>query len=67
MYNEHTDEEIIALYHKVAQELSFYNAAEGSSWYAESVARTACQKVYSELCAEFKNRGLSLPQGNYLI
>lgn len=67
MYNEHTDEEITTLYHKVARELSFYNAAEGQSWYAESVARNACQKVYRELCAEFKNRNLSIPQGDYLI
>lgn len=25
MYNEHTDEEIIELYHKTAQELSYFN------------------------------------------
>lgn len=67
MYNEHTDEEITTLYHKVARELSFYNAAEGQSWYSESLARSACQKVYRELCEEFKSRNLQIPQGDYLI
>lgn len=67
MYNEHTEEEIIALYHKVARELSFFNAAEGASWYAESVARNTCQKVYRELCEEFKSRNIQIPQGDYLI
>ena len=67
MYNEHTDEEIITLYHKVARELSYFNAAESQSWYSESVARNACQQVYRELCAEFKKRNLSIPQGDYLI
>lgn len=67
MYNEHTDEEIKELYHKTAMELSYFNAAEGQSWYAESEARKICQKVYKELCAEFKFRGIELPKGNYLI
>jgi hypothetical protein len=67
MYNEHTDEELIELYDKVANELSYFNAAEGPSWYAESVARSKCQKVYQELVAEFKFRDLELPKGNYLI
>lgn len=67
MYNEHTDEEIKELYHKTAMELSYFNAAEGQSWYAESTARNICQKVYKELCSELKFRGLELPKGNYLI
>lgn len=67
MYNEHTDEEIKELYHKVAMELSYFNAAEGQSWYAESAARQICQGVYKELCSEFKLRGLDIPKGNYLI
>ena len=67
MYNEYTDEEITTLYHKVAQELSFFNAAEGPAWRAESIARNACRKVYQELCSEFKFRNLPTPHGNYLI
>ncbi len=67
MYNEHTDEELINLYDKVAKELSYFNAAEGPSWYAESIARGKCQKVYQELVAEFKFRDMELPKGNYLI
>lgn len=67
MYNEHTDEEINELYHKTAMELSYFNSAEGKSWYAESEARKICQKVHKELCAEFKFRGIDLPKGNYLI
>lgn len=67
MYNEHTDDEIKELYHKTAMELSYFNAAEGQSWYAESAARSICQKVYKELCAEFKFRGIEVPKGNYLI
>lgn len=67
MYNEYTEEEIINLYHKVASELSFFNAAEGGSWGEETIARQACSKVYKELCAEFSSRGLTKPIGNYLI
>ena len=67
MYNEHTDDELKELYHNTAMELSYFNAAEGQSWYAESTARSICQKVYKELCSEFKFRGIDLPSGNYLI
>lgn len=67
MYNEYTDEELINLYDKVANELSYHNAAEGPSWYAESISREKCQKVYRELVAEFKFRDMELPIGDYLI
>ena len=67
MYNEYTDAEIIELYHKTAQELSYFNAAEGQSWYAESKARAICKSVYGEVCSELKHRGLERPSGNYLI
>lgn len=67
MYNEHTDTEIVELYHKTAQELSYLNAAEGQSWYTESQARSVCRGVYTEVCSELKHRGLERPSGNYLI
>lgn len=67
MYNEHTDAEIIELYHKTAQELSYFNAAEGQSWHAESQPRSVCRGIYTEVCFELKERGLERPSGNYLI
>lgn len=67
MYKELNADELYEAFHKTAMQLSFHNAAEGQSWYAESEARSICQKVYKELCAEFKFRGIELPKGNYLI
>ena len=56
-----TDEGLITLYHKQARELSFYQAAEGESWYKERVAREACALKLSKLRIEISLRGLTLP------
>lgn len=66
-YKDISEEHLRKAFHEAAMELSYRNAAEGQSWYAESEARSICQKVYKELCAEFKFRGIELPKGNYLI
>ena len=67
MYKDHTNEEITSLYHKIATELSYMNAAEGQAWRMQSIARNDCQKKYQEICNEFKIRSLPIPQGDYLI
>lgn len=67
MYKELNTDELYEVFHKTAMELSYFNAAEGQSWYGESEARKICQGIYKELCAEFKFRGIDLPKGNYLI
>ena len=67
MYKELNSDELYEVFHKTAMQLSFHNAAEGQSWYAEAVPRQACQKEYKEICQEYKDRGLEVPKGNYLI
>lgn len=67
MYKELNIEELYEVFHKTAMDLSYLNAAEGQSWYAEAVPRQACQKEYKEICQEYKDRGLEIPKGNYLI
>lgn len=67
MYKELNEDELYEVFHKTAMELSFFNAAEGQSWYSESLKRAVCQKEYKEICQEYKDRGLDIPKGNYLI
>lgn len=67
MYKELNTDELYEVFHKTAMQLSFHNSAEGQSWYAEAVPRQACQKEYKEICQEYKDRGLDVPKGNYLI
>ena len=65
-YKELNAEELNIVYDQVARELSYFNSAE-SSWSAETKDRNACRAVYQEICKEYKERGLELPEGNYLI
>lgn len=63
-----TDEELIALYHKQARELSYYQAAEGESWYKERPLRESCKKKLANITEEIYARGSDLPSGgNYLV
>ena len=66
MYKELNTDELYEVFNKTAMELSFFNAAE-SSWGAETVPRNACKSVYQKICQEYKDRGLEIPKGNYLI
>ena len=67
MYKELNADELYEVFHQTAMQLSFHNAAEGQSWYDETLTRQACQKEYKEICQEYKDRGIELPKGNYLI
>lgn len=62
-----TDEELITLYHKQARSMSFFNAAEGQSWYAEADARQACSAEFRKIKEELKLREIDQPKGDYLI
>ncbi len=62
-----TDEQMVELYKKQASSMSFFNAAEGQSWYAEATARAACSAKLREIKEEFVARGLDVLKGNYLI
>lgn len=66
MYKELNADDLYEVFHKTARELSYYNAAE-SSWSAETVQRNACKAIYQSICQEYKDRGLDIPKGNYLI
>lgn len=67
MYKELNTDELYEVFHKTAMELSYYNSAEGPSWSAETKSRYTCQATYKEICQEYKDRGLEIPKGNYLI
>ena len=67
MYKELNSDELYEVFHKTAMELSFFNAGEGDSYKAETKPRYACQATYKEICQEYKDRGLDIPKGNYLI
>lgn len=62
-----SDIDVLELYKKKASSLSFYNAAEGQSWYEERLAREQCKKEFTEVAAEIDKRGLEIPSGDYLI
>lgn len=67
MYSQLTIKDLELVYHDTAAKLSYHNAAEGDSWYAETKSRYTCQATYKEICQEYKERGLDVPKGNYLI
>lgn len=62
-----TDEQMVGIYKKQASSMSFYNASEGQSWYAEATARAACGAEFRKIKEEFVARGLDVPNGSWLI
>lgn len=62
-----SNQELITLYHKQAREMSYLNAAEGQSWYAEADARAACSAEFRKIMEELKRREIPRPQGEYLV
>jgi len=62
-----SNDELITLWHKQAREMSYLNAAEGQSWYAEATERQACQSELKAIREEFVARSLELPQGSWLL
>lgn len=65
-FEQKTNDELIELYKKHANTMSYLNAAEGQSWYAEATERQACQSELKAIREEFVARNLDLPQGNWL-
>lgn len=59
--------ELLDLYVKEANNLSYYNAAEGHSYSQEAQARGECRKRYQAVKQQILDRGLELPKGNFLI
>ena len=66
-FEDKTDEQMLELYRKSASEMSFYNCAEGESWYKERFMREHCRLMLAEIRAELQVRNLEIPVGNYLI
>lgn len=62
-----TDQELLDLYVKEANNLSYYNAADGASFRQEAVARNACKTRFQEVARQVIDRGLELPKGDFLI
>lgn len=65
-YKNISDRELIEQYIKESDSMSFYNCAEGESWYKERVAREACGVRRKEVISECKARGLELPVHNWM-
>lgn len=65
-FKDKTNEEMVELYKKQADKMSFYYAAEGQSWYAEATERQACQSELKVIREEFVARCLDFPEGNWL-
>lgn len=65
-FEQKTDEELIGLYKKQANTMSYLNAAEGQSWYAEATERQACQSELKAIREEFAARELDFPEGKWL-
>ena len=66
-FKDKTNDELIELYKKQANTMSFFNASEGPSWYAEATERQACQSELKSIREEFVARSLDLPLGNWLL
>ena len=66
-FEQKTNDELIELYKKHANTMSYLNAAEGQSWYAEATERQACQSELKAIREEFVARSLDLPQGSWLL
>ena len=65
-FEDKTNEEMVELYKKQANKMSFYYAAEGQSWYAEATERQVCQSELKAIREEFVARSLDFPEGNWL-
>ena len=66
-FEQKTDEDMVEIYKKQANKMSYYNASEGQSWYAEATERQACQSELKAIREEFVARNLDLPHGSWLM
>ena len=57
-----TATELLNALHESASNLSYFNAAEGDSWIAETGARAAAQKEFDELKGDALQRGIFSPE-----
>jgi len=61
-----TKEQLIKEYSEAAGSVSFYNAAEGSSWSKEREGRSKAYAALKAICAECEAAGITndeLPKG----
>lgn len=64
--NTLTNEQLIEAYKDKAADMSYWNAAEGPSWYQEAAARQSCQMEFSKIRQEIIERGIEIPSGDWL-
>lgn len=62
-----TEQELMELYVKEANNLSYYNAAEGQCYSNEQQARSECRARYLAVKKQILDLCLELPKGNFLI
>lgn len=64
-------EELIEQFKKVARELSYYNAAEGSCWSQEYGARGIAKEEYNKIKEQCVEAGIDIvkiiKEGGYLV
>ena len=66
-YTEMNDQELLVEIDRLANNLSYYNAAEGGSWTQETQARNECKQKFYACLAEMKVRGIEFVNKGYLI
>lgn len=62
-----TNEQLIKAYKDKAADMSYFNAAEGSAWHKEAVARNRCKGELLQVKNEIVSRGMEIPTGNWLL
>lgn len=65
-YKRMTDDALLEEVHRLARNVSYYNAAEGN-WRQEETARKACQAEFWACMVELKIRGLEFENKGYLL
>ncbi|WP_043345054.1 hypothetical protein [Cupriavidus basilensis] len=61
------NEAIVAAFHHLASNMSYFNAAEGECRHKEANARSSTRASLMEVEAEIKSRGIQVDRGRYLL
>lgn len=67
MFKTFDNDTLVEMYKEAANELSYFNAAEGQSWYAERDQRIVAKEQFINISKEMDIRKIEKPTGNWLI
>lgn len=66
-FKDTLDEELLYLYKCKAQDMTYFQCAEGMSYYTEKEMRRLCSTALREIRQEIESRGLEVPCGDYML